>query len=125
MTRKHLSTRTRAEVFARHDGICHLCQGKIDGTKEAWDVSHETPLELGGADDESNWLVAHRKCHRAHTAKVDVPAIAKAKRREANHVGATAPARTKIKSRGFPKSPRQSPTRTPDKLAHLPRKTFT
>lgn len=125
MTRKHLSTRTRAEVFARHDGICHLCQGKIDGTKEAWDVSHETPLELGGADDESNWLVAHRKCHLAHTATVDIPAIAKAKRREANHVGTKAPARTKIKSRGFPKSPRQSPTRTPDKLAHLPRKTFT
>lgn len=113
MTRKHLSTRTRAEIFARHDGICHLCQGKIDGTKEAWDVSHETPLELGGADDESNWLVAHRKCHRAHTAMVDIPNIAKAKRRQAFHAGAKATSQRPIQSRGFTKQPRKRTASAP------------
>ena len=119
--RKHISTRTRLAIFERHGGICHLCGGKVQAG-EAWDVSHEIPLEIGGADDETNWLVAHRRCHRTHTATVDVPAIAKAKRREAKHKGATAPPRVKITSRGFSKSPRQNPTKTPEKLAGLPRK---
>jgi hypothetical protein len=55
---------------------------------QAWDVSHEIPLELGGADDDANRRAAHRKCHRAHTAAVDLPAIARAKRVQANHHGA-------------------------------------
>ncbi|MBY9045422.1 HNH endonuclease, partial [Pseudomonas fluorescens] len=54
----------------------------------AWDVSHELPLELGGADDDTNRRSAHRKCHRTHTATVDMPAIARAKRIHAGHHGA-------------------------------------
>jgi len=60
---------------------------------EEWDVSHDIPLEAGGKDDESNWLVAHRKCHRVHTSTVDMPLIAKVKRIHQNHIGA------KLKSR--------------------------
>jgi hypothetical protein len=55
---------------------------------EEWDVSHDIPLEAGGKDDESNWLVAHRKCHRVHTSKVDAPLIAKVKRIRHAHLGA-------------------------------------
>lgn len=90
--RRSISTKERVRLFMLHGGTCHLCGGKI-GVGEAWDVSHDIPLELGGADDDANRLLAHRKCHRAHTASVDVPAIAKAKRREARHIGAKRTAR--------------------------------
>jgi len=88
--RKSLSTRDRLRIFTRHGGICHLCGGKVQAG-EAWEVSHDTPLELGGADDDENRKPAHRKCHRQHTADVDLPNIARAKRREARHRGAKAP----------------------------------
>ena len=56
---------------------------------QEWDVTHDNPLEAGGRDDESNWLVAHRKCHRAHTSSVDAPLIAKVKRKHQKHIGAS------------------------------------
>jgi len=85
--RKHRSAKERARLFLLHGGICHLCEGKIEAATEAWDISHDIPLELGGADDDENSKIAHRKCHRAHTAKVDIPRIAKAKRVEQKHLG--------------------------------------
>lgn len=88
--RKRLSTRARRSLFENCGGVCHICSTGIRAG-EAWDVSHVIPLELGGADDASNWDIAHRKCHRVLTAEVDVPAIAKAKRREAAHRGFRAP----------------------------------
>lgn len=87
-TRKHWSTKARLAVFTAHNGKCHLCGGRIQASVEGWDLSHQIPLELGGADDDSNVAPAHRTCHRAHTAAVDQPAIAKAKRNEARHIGA-------------------------------------
>lgn len=95
-SRRSLSTRDRARIFAAHGGICHFCGGKIDGTRERWEVSHAIPLALGGADDAGNRRPAHYKCHRDATAKEDIPAIAKAKRREARHIGAKAPSRTPL-----------------------------
>jgi 5-methylcytosine-specific restriction protein A len=96
--RVHISTKRRAALFSVKQGRCHICSGQVKGA-EAWDVSHVIPLEIGGADDESNWDVAHRKCHRDHTAKKDIPIIAKAKRREAKHRGHKAPAKAKISQR--------------------------
>ena len=99
--RKPISTAKRVDLFKRKHGVCHLCSGKVQAG-EAWDVSHVIPLELGGADDDSNWDVAHRKCHRSHTANVDQPAIAKAKRREARHLGAFRPKQPMPCGRGSP-----------------------
>lgn len=87
MKRVRITTKMRADIFMRHAGVCHLCQMKVIPGEE-WDVSHDIPLEAGGADDASNWLVAHRKCHRRHTATVDAPLIAKVKRKHHAHIGA-------------------------------------
>lgn len=88
--RARISTTRRVKLFQVKRGLCHLC-GMVVRAGETWEVSHVIPLELGGADDESNWDVAHRKCHREHTAQNDIPAIAKAKRMEARHIGASVP----------------------------------
>ena len=85
--RRRWSATQRVALFLKHDGVCHLCQGKISAG-QAWEVSHDIPLELGGADDDENCKPAHFKCHRAHTAAVNVPNIVKAKRRQARDLGA-------------------------------------
>ena len=108
--RRRISTRDRAALFIRERGVCHMCGGLVHAG-EAWDVSHEIPLACGGADDETNWKVAHRKCHREHTAKVDAPLIAKVRRVAQKHLGATRPAR-KMKGRGFSKHERERPPAT-------------
>lgn len=87
MKRVRITGKMRADIFMRHGGICHLCSMKVVPGEE-WDVSHDIPLEAGGKDDDTNWLVAHRKCHRHHTATVDAPLIAKVKRIHQRHIGA-------------------------------------
>lgn len=99
--RRHISTKARVALFARKAGVCHICNGKVQ-PGEAWDVSHPIPLQIGGADDESNWDVAHRKCHAIVTATKDVPRIAKMKRQHAKHIGAERP-RPKMQGRQFDK----------------------
>jgi 5-methylcytosine-specific restriction endonuclease McrA len=86
-TRRRLNAKDRLAVFMKTNGHCHFCQGRINATIEAWEVSHEIPLELGGDDDFDNMLPAHAKCHLRHTAEVDAQAIAKSRRVRAKAAG--------------------------------------
>lgn len=95
MKRKRISAKMRVEIFERHAGICHICSMKVVAG-QSWHVSHEIPLECGGADDETNWKVAHEGCHRHHTAKIDIPAIARIKRIRQKHLGAALPSRNPL-----------------------------
>ena len=86
MTRKRLSPKQRAALFAAHKGRCHLCGERIEAT-EGWQADHVHALALGGRDDVSNLAPAHVNCHRrktsgtkATTAGSDIHAIAKVKR---------------------------------------------
>ena len=93
--RRNWSTTARVRIFQAAEGRCHVCGGKILAG-DRWELSHLVPLELGGEDAESNLRPAHYACHRTITARDDVPAIARAKRREAAHIGARAPSRTPL-----------------------------
>jgi 5-methylcytosine-specific restriction protein A len=92
MTRR-MSPSRRARIFAAHDGMCHLCGGKIDGTRERWEVEHIVPYALTRDDTDDNLAPAHVGCHAAKT-KGDVTAIAKAARVSKKHIGAHRPAGT-------------------------------
>jgi len=83
--RASISTKKRVALFQSRGGLCHICGGKIN-VGEAWELEHRIPLAMGGEDAEANWELAHIKCHRTKTSD-DVGQIAKAKRREARHLG--------------------------------------
>ena len=87
MKRRSLTAKERLRLFNLHGGICHLCNGKIDGVCEAWEIEHPTALSMGGADDDANMKPAHVHCHRPKTAD-DLGRLAKAKRCEARYLGA-------------------------------------
>lgn len=84
--RKAMPPARRLRIWEAHEGVCILCKLKIDGVREAWTVEHIIALGLGGADEDSNCGPAHETCRRRKD-KVDVPAIAKAKRNKQRHLG--------------------------------------
>ena len=84
-SRRSITKAMRVRVFDAAGGICHICKIKIH-IGEAWDVEHEKPIWLGGADDESNMLPAHDRCHKVKTA-AEAPVRAKGTRVRARHLG--------------------------------------
>jgi len=88
--RRAWSTTVRMRVLDRFERKCQLCFGEI-GTK-GFDLDHRVPLAIGGEDVESNLEPLCVPCHRLKT-KGDVGDIARAKRREAKHLGGRAPSR--------------------------------
>lgn len=89
--RKRRSARERERLFLLHGGVCHFCGQPIDPVRQGWDLSHVIPWELTRDDSDENVQPAHRDpCHQQHTAKVDQPRIAKAKRQRAAYVGSKA-----------------------------------
>ena len=92
MTRRMSPTR-RARIFEAHNGICHICAQKIDGTRERWEVEHIVAYALTRDDSDKNLAPAHERCHAAKTSQ-DVTQIAKAKRVHRKHTGAHRPKST-------------------------------
>jgi 5-methylcytosine-specific restriction endonuclease McrA len=114
--RKRRNAKTRLRIFLAHNGTCHVCGGKIS-VGEAWDLDHVIPLALYGEDEEHNLAPAHRKgCHGGKTAEQDVPAIARAKRLEAAHLGIKRP--SSLKGQGFKRyAPQRRATTPVEKLS--------
>jgi hypothetical protein len=86
-----------------------MCRQLTD--ERGFDLDHHIPLEIGGDDTDDNLRPLCRPCHRLKT-RGDASDIAKAKRREAAHVGALAKP-SSIKSRGFAARQPQARATTP------------
>jgi 5-methylcytosine-specific restriction protein A len=83
--RKEFSTRTKALAFQRSNGRCEECGMRLEPCRFAYD--HVNPDGLTGSNDLANCRVLCLACHKQKT-RDDVGNIAKAKRREARHIGA-------------------------------------
>ncbi len=95
MSRREFTRAIKAAAFQRSAGNCESCTAHLYPGKFAYD--HRIPDGLTGEPTISNCVVLCVACHSVKTTKHDVPAIARAKRREAKHIGA------KPKGRPWPK----------------------
>ena len=100
-----IPTRVRIRLFERCGGVCALTGRKL-GPGE-WDVDHIKPLADGGEHREGNLQIVWRPKHREKTA-VENSNRAKADRIWAKHNGVFPKSKCKIRSRGFPKSRRET-----------------
>lgn len=100
--RRGFTARTKIAAFDRCGGKREQCSAPLRPEKFHYD--HRIPDQLGGDPTLENCQVLCVACHGAKTAKQDMPAIAKAKRREASHLGAVAPPSRPIRSAGFLRS---------------------
>src|SRR4051812_3083298 len=95
--RREFTKAIKIAAFQRSAGRCEVCTAKLFPGNIEYD--HRIPDALGGDPTLDNAVCLCRACHSVKTAKHDVPAIARAKRRFAMNVGATRP-----KSRPMPGS---------------------
>jgi len=72
-------------AWARSGGQCEKCTRPLATGDIHYD--HRIPDAMGGEPVLANCDVLCRSCHAVKTTKTDVPAIAKAKRIEAKHLG--------------------------------------
>jgi 5-methylcytosine-specific restriction enzyme A len=91
MPRREFSVKTKMLATARSHGHCEGCTAPLVPGHRHYD--HIVPDQLGGEPTLENCQVLCTACHSVKTAKQDIPAIAKAKRREVSHLGAKAPSR--------------------------------
>jgi hypothetical protein len=59
--RKALGSSARTVVFKKTAGRCHICGGRVKGTK--WDADHVYAHSAGGKHSIDNYLPAHRLCN--------------------------------------------------------------
>ena len=85
LMRREFTRKVMAAAWKRAAGRCEGCTAYPIGLGH---FDHIIPDAMGGEPTLENCQVLCRNCHGEKTAKRDVPAIAKAKRREARHIGA-------------------------------------
>ena len=83
--RQNFPARVRVARFKMCGGMCEGCGAKLFPPKLAYD--HDNPDGLTGEPTLTNCRVVCLPCHKTKTAK-DQADIARAKRREARHLGA-------------------------------------
>lgn len=67
---------SRAKVYARDKGVCHLC-GQLAPAK-SWHLDHIIPLAAGGPHSMDNVAVSHATCNIRKGAKLLTPVMAHA-----------------------------------------------
>lgn len=102
MSRLEFSRKTRQAIIARADGHCEKCKAVLK-TGEG-EVDHILPCALGGEPTVANGRLICRVCHAEKTA-ADIRQIRKSDRQRDKATRAIRPA-ARIKSAGFPKSPK-------------------
>lgn len=94
---------------------CEECHGAA----KAFDIDHINPDALTGEPAIANAKLLCKGCHSEKT-KLDVAVIAKAKRREADHLRANVKPSQKIQSPGFAKGGRRQSNPMPMSLPRRP-----
>ena len=86
MRRREFPRKVMEAAWRLSGGLCEECTAVLSSGNIRYD--HRIADGLGGEPTLENCAVLCRGCHDKKTAKHDVPAIARAKRREARHIGA-------------------------------------
>ncbi len=105
MTRREFPRSVKVAVVKRatRESVvyCEACCAQA----KRWQIDHVRPDGLGGDPTLGNAMLICEACFSAKNP-ADTRAIAKAKRREARHIGVKTPPAVQIKSRGFTKAVR-------------------
>lgn len=81
--RRRLTRFKRAQILARQDGRCALCDELID-IYSIYEIDHAWALGLGGGNEDDNLRAVHVACHKTKTVG-DIGRIAKVKRGAEKH----------------------------------------
>lgn len=73
---RRVDEETKRAVFAKSNGLCHLCWKPIayrnygyHGSRGAWEIDHSIPRAQGGTDHLNNLYAAHTDCNRTKQAR--------------------------------------------------------
>lgn len=90
-TPRKTDRKLRALVFLRQDGCCACCPTKLH--LKRWILDHITPLEEGGADDETNLQAICEPCSTVKTSR-EATERADCRRKRDKHTGILRPRST-------------------------------
>lgn len=71
LDRAFIEQPSRAVIFARDLGICHLCTEPVNPSDNAWHLDHILPLMQGGLHHPDNCAVSHPFCNVSKGDRLD------------------------------------------------------